>query len=125
MKKIAVVALVATLSMLTACAESETSDDCEWERKPISRSAHKPGDPKGMMLDGFEGKVGGSSGGRGSSGGSGSRGGSSGGGSKPNMQKGSSGGSGGAARPRYNKSNPAPKPSSPAGSGMKWSWDCD
>ncbi len=111
MRKLTVVAFVAALSMLTAC-NSEHSESCEWERK-------KEQSPTSQQ---FEGKVGGSSGGRGGS--SGSRGGSSGGGSKMGKSS-SSGGSGGASKPRYNKSNPAPKPTTNPGVGYYWGWDCD
>lgn len=127
MKKLSILATLAVASLtLTACG-AEHSGSCEWERKPFGRSAQKPGNPKGMTLSGFEAKSGGSASG-GSRGGSTRSSGGSSGGSRPNLNKGSgssSGGSGGAAKPRYNKSNPPPKPSSPAGSGMRWVLDCD
>ena len=103
---------IALLIPLSAACSNEHSESCEWERKSTAKHA--------MVAD--FGSKGGTSGGRGGS--SGSRGGSSGGGSKLGKSS-SSGGSGGASKPRYNKSNPAPKPSSPAGSGMKWEWDCE
>lgn len=112
---------VLTLSMLGGLVIScgtEHSESCEWERKKNITITEKP---KQQMVADF-GSKGGTSGGRGGS--SGSRGGSSGGGSKLGKTS-SSGGSGGASKPRYNRSNPAPKPTSNPGKGYYWGWECD
>lgn len=112
MKRFTLVATIAVASLaLTAC-DTEHSESCEWERKKSATST--PTTPKSAMVLG----KGGSSGGGGRGGSSGSR---SGGGVKMNKP----GGGGSASKPKFNRSNPAPKPTTNPGVGLVWVWDCD